>query len=257
MPSLPTNEFQQVTDLKTEIIDYIKLRLGDQMIEVELDREHYMEAIKQALKRYRARTEHAVEESYAFLTLTKETQEYILPREIVSVRQIFRSGVGGLANTSQFEPFSSGFLNTYMLAAGRVGGLTSYELFVDYQKLSMTMFGGYINFTFNEATRKLTIVRRIPTDAENVLLWVYNYKPDDAILNDNRSNLWIQEYAYSMAKHMLGEAREKFATIAGPQGGSTLNGTALKTEAKAEMEALMDELNKYGDGSAPLTFILG
>jgi GTPase involved in cell partitioning and DNA repair len=60
-----------------------------------------------------------------------------------------------------------------------------------------------------------------------------------------------------MAKHMLGEAREKFATIAGPQGGSTLNGTALKTEAKAEMEALMDELNKYGDGSAPLTFILG
>jgi len=54
MPSLPTNEFQQVTDLKTEIIDYIKLRLGDQMIDVELDREHYMEAIKQALKRYRA-----------------------------------------------------------------------------------------------------------------------------------------------------------------------------------------------------------
>jgi len=144
-----------------------------------------------------------------------------------------------------------------MLAAGRVGGLTSYELFVDYQKLAMTMFGGYINFTFNEATRKLTIARRIPSDAENVLLWVYNYKPDDAILNDNRSNLWIQEYAYSMAKHMLGEAREKFATIAGPQGGSTLNGTALKTEAKAEMELLMDELNKYGDGSSPLTFVVG
>ena len=30
---------------------------------------------------------------------------------------------------------------------------------------------------------------------------------------------------------MLGEARSKFATIAGPQGGSTLNGDALKNEA--------------------------
>ncbi len=249
---------QSIVDVRNDIIDYIKLRLGDGMIDVELDREHYLMAIKQALTRYRQRAEHSVEESYAFLDLVKDTQEYILPKEIVSVRQIFRRGVGGLTNGgNQFEPFSASFINTYMMIGGQVGGLTNYELFVDYQKLTMLMFGGYINFTFNEATRKLTIVRRLPFDTENVLLWVYNHKPDQAILNDSKAFPWIQDYAYAMSKHMLGEARERFATIVGPQGGSALNGQQLKAEGKAEMDQLMGDLDKYVDGSAPLTWVIG
>ena len=56
---------------------------------------------------------------------------------------------------------------------------------------------------------------------------------------------------------MLGEAREKFAQIAGPQGGTQLNGAALKTEAKAEMEALEEELKRFIDGSQPYTWVIG
>jgi GTPase involved in cell partitioning and DNA repair len=56
---------------------------------------------------------------------------------------------------------------------------------------------------------------------------------------------------------MLGQAREKFATIAGPQGGTQLNGGALKGEAKAEMEALEEELRRYIDGSQPITWVTG
>ena len=245
-------------DLRNGIIEYIRLRLGGDMIDVELDEAHYLLAIKQALARYRSRSEHAEEESYAFLDLVKDQQEYILPKEITNVQAIFRRGVGVLTNGgNQFEPFSSGYLNTYMLAAGRVGGLSNYELFVDYQKLTMTMFGGHITFTFDRATHKLTVVRKIPLEVENVLLWVYNYKPDQALLNDHRASIWIQEYAYAMAKHMLGEARERFANIVGPSGGTSLNGSALKTEAKAEMDALMAELGQYVDGGTPLSFVIG
>jgi len=56
---------------------------------------------------------------------------------------------------------------------------------------------------------------------------------------------------------MLGEARGKFATIAGPQGGTSLNGDALKADATAEMEKLEQEINNYIDGSKPLSFIIG
>ena len=247
-----------IMDKRNDIIEYIKLSLGDQMVEVELDREHYNMAIKQALLRYRARAEHAEEESYAFLDLVKDTQEYILPREIMNVHAIYRRGVGGLTNgASQFEPFSSGFLNTYMLVAGRVGGLVNYELFVDYQKLTMTMFGGYITFQFNSATKKLVIDRKIPSDTESVLLKVHNYKPDQALLNDHRVFPWVQDYAHAWAKHALGEAREKFASIAGPQGGITLNGQAMKAESKEQMDTLMKDLGQYIDGSTPLTWIIG
>jgi hypothetical protein len=46
-------------------------------------------------------------------------------------------------------------------------------------------------------------------------------------------------------KVILGEAREKFGSITSPQGSTTLNGTALKTEGKAEMDTLELDLINY------------
>ena len=50
---------------------------------------------------------------------------------------------------------------------------------------------------------------------------------------------------------------EKFGQIAGPQGGGTLNGAAMKSEAKTEMDSLLEQLKMYVDGSQPLTFVIG
>lgn len=260
-PSLLLPETQQ----RNDIIDYIRLRLGDGIVDVEADKEHYDMGIKQAFVRYRQRSSNAVEESYAFLDLHPETQEYILPREIMDVRQIFRRGIGSVTGTtaSQFEPFASGYLNTYMLVAGRVGGLANYELFVDYQKLAMTMFGGYMNFTFNKATKKLTVIRKQPfqghnsTAVEAVALWVYNVKPDSMLLNDPQVFPWIQDYAYALVMISIGQAREKFATIAGPQGGTSLNGAALKAEGQLLLDKLDAEISSYADGGSPLTWVTG
>ena len=260
-PALLTAENQ----LRNDIVDYIRLRLGDGIIDVEADKEHYDMGIKQAFVRYRQRSSNAVEESYAFLDLLPETQEYILPHEIMDVRQIFRRGIGSVTGTtaSQFEPFASGYLNTYMLVAGRVGGLANYELFVDYQKLAMTMFGGYMNFTFNKASKKLTVVRKQPWQGKNsvaveaVALWVYNKKPDSMLLNDPQVFPWIQDYAYALVMISIGQAREKFAQIAGPQGGSSLNGAALKAEGQTLLDKLDAEISSYADGGMPLTWITG
>jgi hypothetical protein len=184
----------------------------------------------------------------------------------MAVRYIYRRGIGSVTGTtaSQFEPFASGYLNTYMLVAGRVGGLVNYELFTQYQELAMRMFGGHMNFTFNPVTKKMVIVRKMPSQgpgfgelSESVLLHLYNYKPDIMLLNDHQAFPWLQEYAYSFAKRILGEAREKFNTIAGPQGGTTLNGATLKSEAQAEMDALEQQLKDYVDGSMPLTWVIG
>lgn len=250
-----------VQELRAKIKNYIRLRLGDNIVDVELDPEHLDLAIDQALIRYRQRSQNSVEESYAFLELNPEQQEYILPSEIMSVRQVFRRGVGSTTGTTatQFEPFASGYLNTYMLMSGRVGGLLSYELYSQYQELAMRMFGGHINFTFNPASKRLVIVRKISegVGVETVLLWTHNYKPEVDLLSNHLTYPWLQDYAYAMSKHILGEAREKFATIAGPQGGTTLNGTALKNEAQIEMDKLLEDLKKYVDGSTPLSFIMG
>jgi hypothetical protein len=56
---------------------------------------------------------------------------------------------------------------------------------------------------------------------------------------------------------MLGEAREKFQTIASPQGGTSLNGTALKSEGKTEIDTLELDLINNKDNQQPLTFVIG
>jgi hypothetical protein len=260
-------QLDSVAKQSNDIIDYVRLRLGYGIIDVEADKEHFDMGIKQALIRYRQRSSNSVEESYAFLDIYPETQEYILPNTIMNVRACYRRGIGSVTGTtaSQFEPFASGYLNTYMLVAGRVGGLTNYELFVDYQKLAMRMFGGFMNFTFNKVTKKLTIVRKIPNFGQNydtnvsesVLLHLDNYKPDLMLLNDAQAFPWIQDYAYALVMMSIGQAREKFASIAGPQGGTTLNGTALKNEGQALLDKLDEEIKNYVDGGMPLTWTTG
>ena len=56
---------------------------------------------------------------------------------------------------------------------------------------------------------------------------------------------------------MLGEARGKFSSLPGAQGGVTLNGAEMKAEADVLIDKLELELATYVDGSAPLGFIIG
>ena len=246
-------------ELKQDIFDYTLLRLGNGMITVELDPEHLEMAYNKAVATYRARSQNAEEESYSFMTLEEDTQEYTLPKEITTVRQIFRRTIGstGQSAGNQFEPFEAGYLNTYLLKVGRTGGLLSYELYTQYQELTARMFGGYINYTFNPVTKKLVLVRRPQNTGETILLWTFNMKPEVNLLSDYRIGNWIKDYTYSMSKYTLGEARSKFASIAGPQGGTQLNGEALKNEAKDELDKLIADLANFVDGSQPLTWIIG
>jgi hypothetical protein len=118
------------------------------------------------------------------------------------------------------------------------------------------MFGSFIEFKWNSVTRRLTVLQR-PRAEEGVLLWCYNHRPDDQLLDDYLAVQWIKDYTLASCKYMLGEAREKFATIAGPQGGTSLNGSSLKAEAQAEMEKLDQEVALAVSGGSGYTWLIG
>ena len=249
-----------LTELRENVFKYVRLRLGDGMIDIELDPIHYDTALNRSFSKYRQRGDSSVEESYMFLTLEPDINAYTLPKEVVNVRQIFRRSIGSRTGMGDggtlFEPFNMAYTNTYLLSSSNMGGIATYEIFAQYQEMVGRIFGSFINYNYNQSTRKLTILQR-PRAQEQVLLWTYNYRPDFIILEDMYANQWIKDYTLANCKMMLGEAREKFAQIAGPQGGSSLNGAALKTEAQAEMEKLEEDLKNYVDGSQPLTWVIG
>ena len=245
---------------RQQVISYIKLMLGDGLVDVELDPAHYNVAIDKAFRKFRQRSSNSVEESYAFLTLQTDQNGYVLAPEIENVRRIYRRSIGsrtgGGDGGSLFEPFNLAYSNTYLLTSTNMGGLATYFAFASYQKLVGKMFGSEINFIFNRTTKLLTIDQR-PRTSEEVLLWVDNHRPDFNLLSDTFAGPWLRDYALAICKIMLGEAREKFSQISSPQGGTSLNGSALKSEGKAEVEILEQDLINYKAGDTPLTWVIG
>lgn len=248
------------TQARQEIVDYINSFLGGSMVDVELEPKDYTFAIDRALAKYRQRSSNAVEESYGFIDTTVDTNEYIMPKEVVSIRQLFRRSIGsrtgGGDGGSLFEPFNLAYSNTYLLASTNMGGLATYYAFAGYQKQVGKMFGSDINFVYNSTNHTLTLQQR-PYASEQILIWMYNYRPDFNLLSDLYAGQWLKDYSLANAKMILGQARDKFPAIAGPQGSSALNGAALKAEAKAEMDALELDLINYKTGDTPLTWIQG
>ena len=245
---------------KQEVFDYAYNMLGGGMVDVELDPDHYETALTKALTRFRQRSDNSVEESYVFMPTVTDQNEYTLPNEIMEVRRLFRRSIGsrtgGGDGGTLFEPFNMAYTNTYLLASTNMGGLATYDMFSQYQELVGRMFGSFIEFKWNSTTKKLTLLQR-PRAEEDLLLFCYNYRPDEQLLDDYLAKQWLKDYTVATCKYMLGEARSKFATIAGPQGGGQLNGDTLKSEAAQEMEKLEAEVATQIPGGMGYGFSIG
>ena len=247
-------------EVRQQVYNYCRTMLGDGMVDVELDPIHYETALNRTLSRFRQRSPNAVEESYSFLTLEKDKNDYTLPAEIINVQSVFRRTLGsrtGGGTGTNFEPFNLAYTNTYLLNSTMLGGIATYFMFASYQEMVGKMFGSYIEFQWIPTSRTLRILQRPFTEGESIMLRCQNYRPDYTLINDIYAGQWIKDYALANCKIILGEARSKFANIAGPGGAGGLNGTDLKSAGKEEMGKLDKELETYVPGGTGLTWIIG
>ena len=259
--NVPSTTQSNSTVERNKVFEFIKLMLGDGMIDVELDPAHMELALERALTQYRQRSSNAVEESYLFLELIQDRNEYRLPDEVIGVREVFRRAVGsrtGLgAGGTLFEPFNLAYTNTYLMSGSMMGGLATYDAFAGYQKLVGRMFGSYIEYNWKPTSHILDILQRPFAQGEQILIRSYNFRPDWVLLQDIYAKQWLRNYSLAVCKQILGQARSKFGSIAGPGSPITLNGTALLSEAKEEMEKLDKEVQDLTAGGFGMTFVIG
>jgi hypothetical protein len=246
---------------RNKVFDYVRTMLGDGMVDVDFDPVHLETALDRALNRYRQRSPNAVEESYLFLELIQDTNEYKLPDEVIEVRQVFRRAIGSRsgmgAGGTLFEPFNLAYTNTYLMSGSMMGGLATYEMFAGYQKLVGKMFGSYIEFKWKPTSHTLTILQRPFAQGEQILVQAYNFRPDWVLLQDIYAKQWLRDYTLATSKGILGQARSKFGSIAGPGSSITLNGAALISESKEEITNLDKELDTLVAGGTGYYFITG
>ena len=248
---------------RQKFLNEVALLLGAGLITLELDPEHFDVAFDVSLSRYRQRSGNAMEEAFLFLDVQPDTAVYRLPDDVQEVRSIYRRTIGGTAGGASVDPFSLAFTNNiYMIqnpgALGTTGSgiLATYDFAMQYQSLVGRMFGRDVMYIWDPATKMLTLERKF-SSIEQVCLHVYNTRPETVLLLDPYARPWLRDYTISWCKQMMGEARSKFSTVAGPQGGFTLNGEALKTEAKAEMDRLEQELKDLVDQHIGWPFVVG
>jgi len=248
---------------RPKIIKEILLNMGNLIIDIELDKDHLDLALDMAIDRYRLRSNNSLEESFLFLDIQTEVQTYTLPDEVQEVMDIYRRTTGGTSGTgAAVDPFALAFTNNlYLLGPGGigqtgVGTLALYEVMTDFQKQVGKMFGQDILFTYNRVTKKLFIERKF-LYPEQVLLHIWNTKTEQVLLNDAYARPWIRAWAVAQSKLILSQARSKFASLAGPQGGISLNGEALKTEALEEMARLEEEIKNFLDTDDGMPLIFG
>ena len=246
----------KVKSKRQELITDIRNILGDGMVDVELDPKHYEQGIDLAVDRYRQKSGNSTEEAYIFLQLQQDVNEYTLAKEVIEVKEIYRRSVAGSTGGIDLDPFELAYTNLYFLQGGRIGGLMTWDAFAQYQEVVKRLFGGYINFKYVTEKQKLILMRR-PRNAENVLLQVYMEKPAETLITQRYSRPWIRDYALAQCKMMLGEARSKFNSLPGAQGNVSMNGADLKNEAQTAIEKLEREIETYGTGEDPLTFVIG
>lgn len=234
----------------------IELRLGGQMVDVELDLEHYDLAIDKSLEKYRQRSENAVEEDFYYFEVQEDQNIYKLPDNIIEVRDLYGRVSGTTSTGVDFEPFEANYWNTFLAKNGGAGSLATYDFLAQYHETLGRLFGAEYQYTWRRQTHELMIHRR-PRYPRPIYAHVYQYRTEDDLFSDYMAVPWLKDYALAQSKLMLGEARSKFATYAGPQGGTTLNGDQLKADALADLERLEEDIKLYKDGSIGLGIIIG
>lgn len=257
--NLSTPENKNLEELKQALFENVRLRLGGDIVDLELDPQHYEAAYNYTIKTYRQRAQNATQESYTLMTIVKDVDTYTLPSEFINVRALFRRTVGLETGpgSSSFDPFSSAILNTYLLNYNFTGGMATYDFYAGYVELAARMFGGFLTYTFDPVTKTLRITRDFKGSGEQILVWADIQRPETTLLQDPNTNPWITDFVLASLKGIIGEAREKFATISGPGGGTALNGAAMKAESQSEQARLIQDLKDYVDGSFPLTWVQG
>ena len=249
---------------REDILKNITLRLGGGLIDVELTADQLNIALDLALRKFKQLSDGAVEESYIILKLNQDQKEYILPNEVVAIQQVYRRGFGrGMGSSGNLEPFGySAFSQIYMAGFGGLtglanGGLTTYELYNNYLKTAARMFGAYMNYQFNNVTKKITFMENPRAEEEFIVLHAYNERPEEELFKDMFANRWIEDWALSEAKLILASVRSRFGTLPGPNGAVSQDGEAQRTEANKMQEQLLKDISQYiTGGNFPVSGIM-
>lgn len=233
-------------DERRAIHTFIRNALGAPVIQVELTKEQIDLAIDLGLAELRKFSSYSYRRQVFFLDLKPNQQTYIMTNKcvgfnkIVGVNSIHRHrGLAMGAGAAGNDAFTYGAIQR-LYSVGTFDML-SYHLVSAYMEELETLFAARIMFNWKELERELSIYTRM-WHKERVLIDAYVERPEQDLMIDRQTGLWLKRFTLAESKKILSQGRGKFVTLPGPNGSTTLNAQDLQTQAEGEIEKLREQL---------------
>jgi hypothetical protein len=241
------------------LIDYCLRRLGDPVIEINVDAEQLEDRVDEALQYFREYHSESTYKGYLKHLVTQEDvdNEYIsISSDIVQITKLFALQSGSISR-NMFSIKYQMHLNDINNMNSFIGDLAYYEQIQQYLSLLDMQLNGTPQVNFVRKQNRLYVYGDFVDGdiqvGDYLVAEVYQIIDGNsfsAVWND----MWLKEYTTSLIKQQWGANLIKFEGMQLP-GGVTLNGRQIFEDATTDIEKLRERIRM--EHELPADFFVG
>lgn len=245
---------------RTTLIDYCKRRLGEPVIEVNVDEDQVEDRVDEALQYYQEYHSDATFRTYVATLIgdSDVSNEYItVDSDVLFITKLFQISSSFNSSFNFFDIKYQMMLNDISDMQNFAGDLAYYEQMQQYLSLLDAKLNGHPQTEYSRKQDRLYIYGDFQDKdikaGEYIVYEAFKIVDPDShtkIYND----LWLKEYTTALIKQQWGTNLVKFEGMQLP-GGVILNGRQIYDDATAEIQILRDRIRS--EHEFPPDFFVG
>lgn len=242
------------------LIDYCLRRLGDPVIEINIDPDQIEDRVDEALQYWQEFHSDATYRTFVshLVTDSDVSREYIdVGNDVLYISRLFMISSSFNNSFNFFDIKYQMMLNDIADLQNFAGDLAYYEQLNQYLSLLDMKLNGYPQTTYVRKQNRLYIHGDFADEdvkaGEYIVYEAYKLV-DPGTFSKVYNDLWLKEYTTALLKMQWGANLIKFEGMQLP-GGVTLNGRQLYDDAMADIERLRERIRlEYEE---PVDFFVG
>ena len=242
------------------LIDYCKRRLGDPVIEINVDDDQLEDRVDEAIQYYQEFHSDATHRAYASHQLTSDdiTNKYITTSSNVHfVSRVFPLITSATASKNLFNLRYQMHLSEITDMSQFAGDIAYYEQIQQYLSLLDQTLNGQTMVDFARRQNRIYIrghFEDLDVAAGDYIVYEYYSTIDPNTHTSIYNDMWLKEYTTALFKLQWGMNLIKFEGMQLP-GGVIINGRQLFDDATGEIQDLRERIRL--EHEMPADFFVG
>ena len=244
---------------RSTLIDYAKRRLGEPVLEINVDEDQVEDRLDEALEYFQEYHSDATKTVYLRYLITADdvTNQYIpIPSDYLFVKRVLPIN-GGASSSGMFSLGYQLRLNDLAVMGKFMGDMAYYTMMQQHIAMIDQTLNGMPQVNYSQYESKLYIHGEFETQdiKEGQYIIVEGTQLVDPVANTSVYNdRFVKAYFTALVKQQWGQNLSKFEGMQLP-GGVTMNGLAILEAANAEVLKLEEDMRL--EHELPVEFFVG